>query len=145
MGVLNKKNIVLIVTLFLMLFSVNFVFSQNEKHSIDIENTKCHDNSIPTTNAAIKCESEALKAWETEMGTYLTLLKEKNTIIDTMSLQEVQKKWWSFYNADLALYESYLLKLYKGGTQSRVAILTHKKEAIRKRMLSLKAFYEDLE
>jgi len=145
MRVSNKLTYFKIAILFSMLFSASNVFSQNEKHSIDIQNTQCQENSIPTTNAAMQCENEALKAWQTEMNNYLELIKEKSELIDVALLLDTQEKWDVFHNADVALYGSYLQKLYQGGTLVRVAIITYEKELVRKRALHLQAFYEDLE
>ena len=141
MKVSNKK----IVVLTLILFTVSFAFSQNEKHPIDIKNIQCHENSIPTTHAAMQCEDEALKAWQTEMNFYLEKLKEKSELINVALLLDAQEKWHAFHKADVALYASYLQQLYQGGTLGRVAIITYEKKLIRKRTLHLQGFYEDLE
>jgi uncharacterized protein YecT (DUF1311 family) len=145
MTVSNKKfSTIKIVFLSALLLSVSIGFSQNEKHPIDINNEQCHDNSTPTTNSAVECESEALKAWENEMKTYLNLLKEKHAVIDTTLLQKAQEHWFAFYTTDTAIYNSYLNHLYQGGTLSRIAVITYKKATMRERALDLKAFYTDL-
>jgi len=141
MKILNKKIVVLMLTL----FTVSITFSQNEKHPIDIKSAQCHENSIPTTNAAMQCENIALKAWQTEMNNYLELLKEKNELINVALLLDTQEKWNAFNKADVAFYSSHSQQLYQSGTLGRVAIITYRKEIIRKRALYLKAFYEDLE
>lgn len=133
------------LVLFFLFFSVSTVFAQKETHTIDIKNKQCHENAIPTTSAAMLCENNALVASEKEMNSYLKLLKKKEKQIDIALLNESQKKWSEFYKVDVALYNSYLNKLYKGGTLSRVATITYKKERMRKRALSLKYFFEDLE
>lgn len=131
--------------LFLLTFSISTVFAQKSTHTIDIENKKCHKNAIPTTKAAIECERKALLAWEKEMNIFLNRLRSKGDQFDVVSLNASQKKWNDFFEADVVLYNSYLYKLYEGGTLSRVAILTYQKEQMRKRVLVLKSFFENLE
>ncbi len=128
-----------------LLFSMSTVFAQKPTHPIDVKNKQCHENSIPTTSAALSCENNALIAWEKEMNTYLERLKKKSKQLDIVLLIKTQKKWKEFFNADIAVHSSYISKLYEGGTLSRVAIITYKKEEMKKRALNLKHFFENLE
>lgn len=128
-----------------LFFSISIAFAQKSMHPIDVMNRQCRETSIPTTSAAMECEKSALTAWEIEMNTYLERLKKKREQLDIALLEESQRKWEAFFNADIAVYNSYLNKLYKGGTLSRVAILRYRKERVRKRTFDLEHFFEDLE
>ena len=130
---------------FFVLITMSNVFAQKLIHPIDIKNKECHENSIPTTLSAIKCENEALVSWNVEMSNYFKTLKEKGKQFDLGLLEKSQKKWAEYYKADLALQYSYLDKLFDGGTMSRVVKLTYRKEATRKRALELKDFLDKLE
>ena len=131
--------------LLFLFFTVQLTFAQKATHPIDVKNKQCHENSIPTTSAAMTCENNALTAWGKEMNAYLERLKKKSKQLDVVLLEESQKKWQKFFNSDIVVYNSYLGKLYEGGTLSRVAILTYRKKGMRKRALDLKHFFEDLE
>ena len=117
---------------FFLFFSTQLTFSQKATHPIDAKNKQCRENAIPTTSATMSCENNALKAWGKEMNMYLEHIKKKSKQLDIVSLEISQKKWHEFFNADIVVYKSYLNKLYKGGTLSRVALLTYRKNGIRK-------------
>ena len=133
------------IFLFFLFITTQLTFSQRAAHPIDVKNKQCHKNALPTTNASMSCESNALKAWKKEMDMYLEHIKKKSEQVDIASFEISQKKWQEFFKAEVVVYNSYLNKLYKGGTLSRVASLTYKKEKMRKRTLELKYFFENLE
>ena len=131
--------------IFFFFLSMPTIFAQKLVHPIDIKNKRCHENSIPTTFSAIKCENEALVSWNTEMNNYLKTLRKKTKQFNLELLERSQKKWLEFYKEDVALQYSYLDKLFKGGTMSRIVKMTYRKEATRKRALELKMFLDKLE
>ncbi|MBC8753379.1 DUF1311 domain-containing protein [Kordia sp. YSTF-M3] len=134
------KNLFLLLSLFITSYS----FSQEDRHSIDIENGKCLENAVPTTIGSIKCEQAALASWKTELDTILKQLKADPTLINIKLLEETQAKWLAFHKSDVKFYESYYRIQYQGGTMARAAAVSYEKRHLRERVLYLLEFYEEL-
>ena len=134
------------VLLLLLFLSTSFYgFSQEENHPIDIENSKCLETAVPTTIGSIQCEQKALKAWKVELTNVLNLIKSKPTFIDIALLEKTQKKWETFHKSDVAFYYSYYQKSYQGGSLAMAAAGSYEKRQLRKRVLFLLDFYNELE
>ncbi len=132
--------------LFLLFFlSTLLSFSQENKHPIDIENSNCIENAVPTTIGSIKCEQAALASWKTELDTILKKLKANPTLLDVTLLDETQSKWLAFHKADVKFYESYYQIHYQGGTMAKAAALSYEKRHLRERVLYLLDLYEELQ
>jgi uncharacterized protein YecT (DUF1311 family) len=132
---------------FIILFSfliTSYSFSQENRHSIDIENGKCLENAVPTTIGSIKCEQAALASWKTELDTILKKLKADPTLLNVSLLEETQAKWLAFHKSDVKFYHSYYQIHYQGGTMARAATVSYEKRQLRERVLYLLEFYEEL-
>ncbi|WP_340074596.1 lysozyme inhibitor LprI family protein [Leptobacterium sp. I13] len=129
---------------FLFCFStLQTVVSQEvQLHAIDIQNQKCHENSIPTTQAAIACETVAVEAWEQALYAYHKLLSDELSATGQKILNDTQKQWEAYFKEELAFYGMYYNELYEGGTLMRLALITKKKELLKARAVQLKNDYE---
>ncbi len=132
--------------LLLLFFTISFYsFSQEKKHPIDVENSKCLQNAVPTTIGSIQCEQKALKAWKLELIKVLNQIKAKSSHLDVALFEETQKKWEAFHKSDVSFYHSYYRKNYQGGSLAMAAAASYEKRQLRERVLYLVAFYEELE
>lgn len=134
------KNLFLLLSLLITFYS----FSQESIHPIDVENSRCFENAVPTTIGSIKCEQAALASWKTELDTVLKKLKAATTLLDIDLLDETQSKWLEFHKSDVKFYESYYRIQYQGGTMAKAAALSYEKRHLRERVLYLLDFYEEL-
>lgn len=131
--------------LLLFLSTTFYSFGQEKAHSIDIENSKCLENAVPTTIGSIQCEQAALKAWKIELEKVLKQLKAKPTLLDVALFEETQKRWKAFHKSDVAFYYSYYQKNYQGGSLAMAAAVSYEKRQLRERVLFLLDFYEELQ
>ena len=135
-----KKLIVLIT-----LFSIQFSFGQEIVETIDTENRKCLENTMPTTLGGVKCEKTALASWKKLMNETLLQLKANPKRLSVASLEDSQTHWLAFQKADLAFYAAFYHKQYEGGTMTMAATARHEKQQFRERTLYLLEFLETLE
>lgn len=133
------------VLLLLFLLFVSNSFSQEKSHRIDRENSKCLENAVPTTMGSIQCEQQALDAWKIELKKVITKIKSKPQLLDVALFQEMQTAWETFHKSSVSFYHSYYQKHYQGGTLARVAAITYEKRNVRKRVLYLLDFFDNLE
>ena len=129
----------------LAFFTITICFGQDIVETIDKENRKCLENTIPTTLGGVKCEKAALASWQKLMTETLQQLKAKSKHLSVASLEDSQKKWLAFQKADLAFYAAFYHKQYEGGTMTMAATARHEKQQFRERTLYLLEFLEMLQ
>lgn len=134
------KNILLLCFLLIAFNS----FSQENRHPIDVENSKCLENAVPTTIGGIKCEQAALASWKTILDKALKQLKADPKLLDATLLDDTQSKWLAFHESNVKFYYSYYQIHYQGGTMARAAVVSYEKRQLRERVLYLLDLYEEL-
>lgn len=94
-----------------------------------------------STQGMLECTYKAKIAWENEINTNLTLLKNITSKEDFKNIQLSQKYWESYRDKENLLYD---LIQQKQGTMFQNVVAGHKRDLSKQRALELKSIYDNL-
>ncbi|MFP5471437.1 MAG: lysozyme inhibitor LprI family protein [Bacteroidia bacterium] len=132
-------------TLILLTLTIffNFAYSQDKKHTIDIELEHCLSlDSNMTTSDMMNCAIITRDAWEKEMNKYFELLLSILTSEQQNQLNLSQQKWIEFKEEEFELSN----KIYNEieGTMWRLVAIDNQSNIFKKRAIELISYYENL-
>lgn len=94
-----------------------------------------------STQGMLECTYKAKIAWENEINTNLTLLKNITSKEDFKNIQLSQKYWEAYRDKENLLYD---LIQQKQGTMFQNVVVGHKRDLAKQRALELKSIYDNL-
>lgn len=94
-----------------------------------------------STQGMLECTYKAKIAWENEINTNLTLLKNITSKEDFKNIQLSQKYWETYRDKENLLYD---LIQQKQGTMFQNVVAGYKRDLSKQRALELKSIYDNL-
>lgn len=133
-----------LISILILIVTISASGQGRLNHPIDKNYTKCLDESIPTTKAALDCANKATKQWQGELTKRYNLLWNKLAKADKDTLTQAHKKWKVAHKKELQLARINLYKEYSGGTLWRLAFAKKERELVKKQALILQKKYESV-
>ncbi len=132
------KKILFIALFFILIISLK-IYSQEDKHPIDVYLDSCMEIN-PSTAGMVRCTDEAIKMWDNELNKYYKLLIKTLNDESVNSLKSAQLEWIVFRDKEFTNIENIYSKME--GTMYIPMQLFARLEIIKTRALQLQDYYE---
>ena len=129
----------LFIALFFCLIISFKIYSQENKHPIDVYLDSCMEIN-PSTAGMVRCTDEAIKMWDNELNKFYKLLIKTLDGESVNILKSAQVEWIVFRDKEFANIENIYSR--KEGTMYIPMQLFSRLEIIKARALQLQDYYE---
>ncbi len=127
------------IALFFCLISSLKIYSQEDKHPIDVYLDSCMEIN-PSTAGIVRCTDEAIKMWDNELNKFYKLLIKTLDGESVNILKSAQLEWIVFRDKEFTNIENIFSR--KEGTMYIPMQLFARLEIIKTRALQLQDYYE---
>jgi len=116
---------ILVIVFYVFLGNVVWAGKKEDKHPIDVWLEKCIEKDSSTAGM-INCSAKAYEMWDKELNKVYQELMKKLSPEERKLLQESQRQWLKFRDAEFKFYDSFfeglgtILPVLKSGEKIRI-------------------------